>query len=430
PHSSAASSGPARQSHSRPHNHSLSVGSLNPTHRVTRRKSTSSTAVNNAAAMASAVRESSGPTLEAGSYSKRGSTSKGGVGSKGGNVGGYPSFPSSLPNPAAIFAQNGHGSVSTAGKHGSAVTDGPPMALMPVAEKAPGKGRARRASEGSRKADAKRSSGSDLKCDKCGKGYKHSSCLTKHLWEHTPEWALTSKLLISKHQQVQLLEAASVLVAMNQEGPDSDNSSASPAASGSSDPQEDDGMSSESNTPPPRADEMDIEPYREEQKRYSINSSNYSQSYQSSVFSEGHGRPYISHYRQWSTDGRPTTSATSVGSYAADDQDHADLAAAVGLLSCSYGTPKSGPIMLPADAPPVPPLPARFMGQKADVLSGTTIATPAARSAGMSNPRFSYHSESKDVDMDEESEDDFDYGPQHRGRSHEEDEGAFGPMEE
>ncbi|KAG7152908.1 hypothetical protein HYQ46_003794 [Verticillium longisporum] len=27
----------------------------------------------------------------------------------------------------------------------------------------------------------------ELRCEKCGKGYKHSSCLTKHLWEHTPE---------------------------------------------------------------------------------------------------------------------------------------------------------------------------------------------------------------------------------------------------
>ena len=29
--------------------------------------------------------------------------------------------------------------------------------------------------------------------------------------------------------------------------------------------------------------------------------------------------------------------------------------------------------MLPADAPPVPPLPAQFLGQKADHLSGSTI---------------------------------------------------------
>ena len=43
------------------------------------------------------------------------------------------------------------------------------------------KARARRASEGSylTKGEGKRSSG-ELRCDKCGKGYKHSSCLAKH----------------------------------------------------------------------------------------------------------------------------------------------------------------------------------------------------------------------------------------------------------
>ncbi|KAG5361896.1 hypothetical protein CJU90_3366 [Yarrowia sp. C11] len=56
----------------------------------------------------------------------------------------------------------------------------------------------------------------ELKCEACGKGYKHISSLAKHLWEHTPEWNVTSKLLISKHQQVQLLEAASILVSMNE----------------------------------------------------------------------------------------------------------------------------------------------------------------------------------------------------------------------
>ena len=46
----------------------------------------------------------------------------------------------------------------------------------------PVKGRSRRASEGAylSKTDGKRASG-ELRCDKCGKGYKHSSCLTKHL---------------------------------------------------------------------------------------------------------------------------------------------------------------------------------------------------------------------------------------------------------
>ena len=42
--------------------------------------------------------------------------------------------------------------------------------------------RIRRASEGSYliKGDSKKSA--DLRCDTCGKGYKHSSCLTKHMY--------------------------------------------------------------------------------------------------------------------------------------------------------------------------------------------------------------------------------------------------------
>lgn len=55
-----------------------------------------------------------------------------------------------------------------------------------------------------------------LNCEACGKGYKHISSLAKHLWEHTPEWNMTKKLLLSKHQQVQLLEAASILVTMQE----------------------------------------------------------------------------------------------------------------------------------------------------------------------------------------------------------------------
>ncbi|KAI8344344.1 hypothetical protein BC941DRAFT_408387 [Chlamydoabsidia padenii] len=54
------------------------------------------------------------------------------------------------------------------------------------------------------------------RCQDCGKVYKHPSYLTKHRWEHSEEWELTSKLLLTKHQQVQLLEAAAILVGMDQ----------------------------------------------------------------------------------------------------------------------------------------------------------------------------------------------------------------------
>ena len=66
----------------------------------------------------------------------------------------------------------------------------------------------------------------ELRCEACGKGYKHISSLAKHLWEHTPEWNVTKKLLISKHQQVQLLEAASILVGMNHDSNGNANANA------------------------------------------------------------------------------------------------------------------------------------------------------------------------------------------------------------
>ena len=42
------------------------------------------------------------------------------------------------------------------------------------------------------------------------KVYRHPSCLVKHRWEHSPHWREASKFLLSKHQQVQLLEASHV----------------------------------------------------------------------------------------------------------------------------------------------------------------------------------------------------------------------------
>ena len=65
--------------------------------------------------------------------------------------------------------------------HGeSALVDG---SILQEHNNSSAKARARRASEGAylTKMDSKRTSGGELRCETCGKGYKHSSCLTKHL---------------------------------------------------------------------------------------------------------------------------------------------------------------------------------------------------------------------------------------------------------
>lgn len=115
---------------------------------------------------------------------------------------GYPSPPSSLPTstvvPDPTFSGSNSNSNVTAveenlqfprktgslenGSGDSAIAEG----YGPDAMKNAG-GR-RRASEGAHlvlggaPGGSRARSGSELKCDKCGKGYKHSSCLTKHLF--------------------------------------------------------------------------------------------------------------------------------------------------------------------------------------------------------------------------------------------------------
>ena len=197
----------------------------------------------------------------------------------------------------------------------------------------------------------------------------HKSLIDQtHRWEHTPEWALTSKLLVSKHQQVQILEAASVLVGMNQEGAaeadiakptDSDNnSSASPAASGSSGLRDDEGYSSAETTPPPMNDHYGMPEgvSAGKSKRYSGNSSSFSRSYQSAPSSSLPGNGFAG-LNSFGTQRRPSSSGLARG---ADDEEEAGLVAAVQSL-CSFGTPRTGAVLLPADVPPVPPLPARFV---------------------------------------------------------------------
>ena len=175
--STSSSNLPTRHATTRHHSHSVSLGAVNASHRITRRKSLNASAVNNAAAIAAAINdiEKKGPVS-----SKRGSlnlkttlpnsrgleSSKQDRSSGDYSLGGFPDN-SETANEEAMDDED-------SGAEGDFL----PTETLSTASKA----RARRASEGSylTKTDGKRSSG-ELRCDKCGKGYKHSSCLTKHL---------------------------------------------------------------------------------------------------------------------------------------------------------------------------------------------------------------------------------------------------------
>ncbi|ETN36324.1 uncharacterized protein HMPREF1541_08601 [Cyphellophora europaea CBS 101466] len=246
------------------------------------------------------------------------------------------------------------------------------------------KNRNRRASEGSHLIKGDKKSGSDLRCDTCGKGYKHSSCLTKHMWEHDPAWAITSKLLISKHQQVQLLEAASVLCNINAEVQaemdvsqvdPSEVSSASPEYSGSSEiPDE---LSSVETTPPPMSEGYPVP----SSKRYSGGSnlsrsyrSMHSSSYADSVVSPGFPPAKLSGV----SDFRPTTSGT----------DDGVLAAATAGLNFS-NTPRTRASVMNSDVPPVPPLPQQY--QSYNSKSSDSTLTNVYSPMGMHPPAFAHN---------------------------------------
>ena len=173
---------PIRHSTSRHHSHTVSLGTNHSSHRVTRRKSMTSGASNTAAILRAAM-NGSGENLPGnlGQMNRRslpvkhsGSTrSVQPMSIDNGREGGNDAIlmdVSTDDNPAYA-----HGTVLD----GSAVAD----SLLPPGQEGLGsKARVRRASEGSHlsKGEGKRPSG-ELRCEKCGKGYKHSSCLTKHL---------------------------------------------------------------------------------------------------------------------------------------------------------------------------------------------------------------------------------------------------------
>ncbi|EEP82035.1 predicted protein [Uncinocarpus reesii 1704] len=428
-----------RQSSGRLHSHSISLGVVNTNHRVTRRKSMTSTAAANMTAVAAALGESAAsPGVPLTSYHRRGLSSRK-AGSESTSMGSASAFGSYLaqqrkhsPNAAGGNSNSNH---NQSGEETSS-------ASRPISTKH----RNRRASEGSHlmRGEGKRSL-IELK----------TAPVPVDRWEHDPAWAYTSKLLISKHQQVQLLEAATVLVNMNQDDPaqsdaansgDSDRSSVSPTASGISELRDE--LSSTETTPPPMGEES----MTKLADHHRFGSSAFSRSFQSVPSSSFAGSapsysPARSHFRQSSIDTRPSTADTGVL-----DDDEAGLAAAIEL--CNFGTPRTGPTVMSSDVPPVPPLPARYLSQSmsSNTLAGGSVhntarsfdvrsttskdasSTPTMFNPFLINPPLSYKiSDERDVKMGEvkpiqEEDDDFDRGSV--VPMDEDDDGVFGKMEE
>ncbi|KAL2819343.1 hypothetical protein BDW59DRAFT_151470 [Aspergillus cavernicola] len=443
--------------HSTPrhHSHSISLGAVNANHRVTRRKSVTTTAAANAAAAVAASLKESPDSLGIAMPAHRRGSRKGLESSSLGATSAlspYLSRSMNSPSRDSLIARKASPSQPKDNSSmAQTAVDGSVSASKPISTK----NRDRRASEGSHlvQGDGK-GSRPDLRCDRCGKGYKHGSCLSKHMWEHNPAWAITSKLLISKHQQVQLLEAASVLVNMNIDDPteecaeaESEASSTSPDASS----ELRDGLSSAETTPPPideddGDDNMSIEP----EKRFEVNNAGpqYSHSFQSVPSSSFTGSapwasPAFSHFRHSSIDTRPSTAEAKL-----HDDDEADLAAAIGL--CNFGTPRMGPMSMSPDIPPVPPLPSRFLDQAGSSenhnlgRSGTSVADTALPNSQQDvflslsyNPSLSYKvSDEREVrrgNTERSSRQtrnaDVDFGSRPT-QADDDDDGVFGRMEE
>ncbi len=141
----------------------------------------SSNTANNVAAMVAAVREAGDTALGMPITNRRNTMSKS-ASARSGVLGSLPSPPPSLPGHRMRMTSTGK-----LDRGESAIDDEQNHDEMDEEEQTSFKqARMRRASEGQHLVkDGKKSNGGDLKCDKCGKGYKHSSCLSKHLFVPT-----------------------------------------------------------------------------------------------------------------------------------------------------------------------------------------------------------------------------------------------------
>lgn len=179
--SSASSALTGRQSHARTnsHSHSLLAGALNPTHRISRRKSITTPGAN-VAALAAAIRESEqGGAIPITSGGRRNTITKHTT-VRAGLVDSLPSPPASLPNKSALLDAKREAQESAIDDDSNELSSDEAAAKFDQI-------RIRRASDGQPLTkDGKKSNRVEVRCETCGKGYKHSSCLTKHLLVSLP----------------------------------------------------------------------------------------------------------------------------------------------------------------------------------------------------------------------------------------------------
>lgn len=164
----------------RHHSHSISLGAVNVNHRVTRRKSNAANSAAAAAATAAVLNETGQlGTSPATTAHRRGLSSR--RGADAASVGASSNFGSYM----------GRSGAERKNSPNNTAVDGASTTTKPISMRH----RSRRASEGSHliKGEGKRSA-TELKCDRCGKGYKHSSCLTKHMCVYS--WGVPQHLFM------------------------------------------------------------------------------------------------------------------------------------------------------------------------------------------------------------------------------------------
>ncbi|CAK7275264.1 hypothetical protein SEPCBS57363_006592 [Sporothrix epigloea] len=464
---------PSRVPHSRNGSHSIIGAALNSGHRVSRRKSMTIPGTTNVAAVAAILQEAD--ALAHGAH--RNALSKVGGNVVSSSLGGLPRGTSAMAAALAVSGSIGRtGSLPLPSPPASLPTrkfltadssaidddlndmsdgDLEPASLSDASAIALELARARLASDGqSLLKEGRRSSRMELRCKQCGKGYKHSSCLTKHLWEHTPEWALTSKLLISKHQQVQLLEAASVLVNMNVNLSDAEldaNAAVTPPDSTRDSASDDDSVSppptfasqheirsSVDTTPPPSSESImnignakveNLALYPSSPQAPAPGFNSFSQRVSQAAGAASSAYPYQASFaagRDATGFGNDNRRRSSSGKNATGQEDR-ELAAAVELLSCSFNSGAG-------EANTVTSNSLRGLGHSATPLGDTSFINSFPSRAPESFTRGDHRRPSiaDDVKMDGsvdsimDDEDDI----QSRARSDDDDEGVFGRMEE